>query len=145
MTFGEHFVDIMKEQKLTNSEISRKTGIPTSRISNFAKNINLPSVDNSILLANCFHCSLDFLLGREKRKDYIIETRVFDLETFLSKYKELLDIHKMSNRKLSDEININKSGLFHWQSGQKPQIKIALKIVDYFNCSLDYLLCKSIW
>lgn len=51
----------------------------------------------------------------------------------------------MSNRKLSDEININKSGLFHWQSGQKPQIKIALKIVDYFNCSLDYLLCKSIW
>lgn len=90
MTFGEHFVDIMKEQKLTNSEISRKTGIPTSRISNFAKNINLPSVDNSILLANCFHCSLDFLFGREKRKDYIIETRVFDLETFLSKYKRII-------------------------------------------------------
>ena len=84
-------------------------------------------------------------IWKGEKKDYIIETRVFDLETFLSKYKELLDIHKMSNRKLSDEININKSGLFHWQSGQKPQIKIALKIVDYFNCSLDYLLCKSIW
>ncbi len=45
------------------------TGLSTTLISNFERGERTPSLESIISLANVYHCSIDYLLGREIKRD----------------------------------------------------------------------------
>lgn len=59
--------DLLVEKDLSQADLSRATGIPTSLISNYLSGKKSPSLTNSILLANALHVTLDELAGVTKR------------------------------------------------------------------------------
>ena len=60
---------------------------------------------------------------------------------FKEKLKELLDEKQMYGSKLACEAHFgSKSTIYKWLRGEQlPKIDNAIKLRQYFNCSLDYL------
>ena len=67
------------------------------------------------------------------------------MSDFTERLKELRKEKGVSLDKVAATIdNITKASLSNYEKGKsKPGISIAIKLADYFNCSLDYLTGRS--
>lgn len=55
---------LLANKKITQSELSKATGISTGNISDWKKGKSFPSAEKLVLIANYLDCSTDYLLGR---------------------------------------------------------------------------------
>lgn len=61
--------------------------------------------------------------------------------TFFERLQSLMDSQNLNQKKLSDVIGIRQALISEWKkNGNLPSGETAIKIADYFNVSLDYLL-----
>lgn len=60
---------------------------------------------------------------------------------FMNRFSELLDEYEISARKLGDLINIDHSSIYLYLQGSIPNIENAVKLANYFKCTLNYLFC----
>jgi len=65
--FKERFIELL--QNTTGYRVSKATGIPDSRISQWKNHDELPSVENLMKLADYFGVSTDYLLGRTDKPE----------------------------------------------------------------------------
>ena len=60
---------------------------------------------------------------------------------FFERFENLLDSHNISRNKLADDLQIRSAIFSEWKkNGNLPNGETAIKIAEYFNVSLDYLL-----
>ncbi len=58
--------------------------------------------------------------------------------------KELRKLKKISQLKLAMDLNMNQNTISRYETGERePGINELIKIADYFNVSLDYLLERT--
>lgn len=55
---------LLEDKDLTQADLCRKTGIPTSLMSNYMKGSKSPALSNAILIAEALNVSLDILSGK---------------------------------------------------------------------------------
>lgn len=61
--------------------------------------------------------------------------------TFFDIFSNLLSSHNISQKDLAESIGIRQATISDWKkNGNLPSGETAIKIADYFNVSLDYLL-----
>lgn len=84
MEFADVIKRIASDRQLTQADISRMSGIPTSLMSNYFNGKRSPTLTNAIAMADALQISLDELAGREAPKR-VIEQRL------LSDFRELSD------------------------------------------------------
>ena len=63
--FGDRLKEIRMESNLTQTELSKKTGISQAAIAKWESKDRTPSMDCLIILAKFFKVSTDYLLGLE--------------------------------------------------------------------------------
>lgn len=63
MSFSKTLKRLLDEKNLSQAELCRLTGIPTSLMSNYVKGIKSPTLTNSLKLAKAFEISMDELSG----------------------------------------------------------------------------------
>ena len=80
--FGDRLRAIRKGLGMTQMQLSDKTGLSQSNINTWERNRSLPLPHGLIKLADCFGCSVDYLLGREVQ-EHALE------DPFIAKYKKL--------------------------------------------------------
>ena len=57
---------------------------------------------------------------------------------------KLIEENNITQYKLSVDTGISSGLISDWVAGRKdPSLKNALKIADYFNCSIDYLVGRT--
>ena len=62
----------------------------------------------------------------------------------MNRIKFLREEQKMTQQELADKIDGAKSSIAMYEKGdRKPSLEILVKLSEIFNCSLDYLMCKS--
>ncbi len=62
------------------------------------------------------------------------------MSKFIERLNKLLEEENLSDRKLANVLGISSSPICNWKKGKQiPTLENAVKIADYFNCSLDYL------
>lgn len=62
------------------------------------------------------------------------------IETIL----KLIEQSGISNNKLLSELKLPASAITEWKKGKaKPSVEALMKIADYFNVSVDYLLGRT--
>ncbi len=140
MEFSKRLFSVLIEEKISNADLSRKTGISTARISNFCNGKDMPSLNNALILANNFKCSLNYLLGLTDEKHIVLSKREYFVEIFLKRLDFLLKKKMISQKQFCEEIEINKSCISNWRRGQKPKTRNLIKMASMFDCSIDYLL-----
>lgn len=63
------------------------------------------------------------------------------LNDFGDRLSELMNKNSLTTRKLAEAINCSNSSISDWSSGKgKIQLENALKLCDYFKCSLNYIV-----
>jgi transcriptional regulator with XRE-family HTH domain len=62
----------------------------------------------------------------------------------LNRILELGNMHNMTANKIAVECKLSSSKMTQWKNGrQKPSLDALIKIADYFNVSLDYLVGRN--
>ena len=111
-----------------------------SIIYTWKKNGNLPSTDNVIKLSSLYNCSLDYLLCRTE--DYgKCATR--QVAKFYDRVEELIKKNKIKKYKLEENKICSSNNLFKWKHGAIPKVETLIKLADYFNVTVDYLLGRE--
>ena len=72
--FGEVLAQLRQKRHISQAELGRAIFVSGGRISNYEKGVHFPDVEKLISLANYFHVTTDYLLGRTASK---LSTDVF--------------------------------------------------------------------
>lgn len=63
---------------------------------------------------------------------------------FQIKLKELRENKRVSQAKLAQALGISQSTVGMWENGtNKPEYEKLIKLAEYFDVSIDYLLCRT--
>ncbi|MGL4742303.1 MAG: helix-turn-helix domain-containing protein [Sarcina sp.] len=66
------------------------------------------------------------------------------MDTFGKRLKELRNSKSLTQEALAENFYINKTSISRYENGtQFPELELLIKIADFFNVSLDYLLCRT--
>lgn len=63
-SFGNILEELRKDKNMTQKELSEAIYVTTGTISNYENNRYFPDVEKLIMLADYFHVTIDYLLGR---------------------------------------------------------------------------------
>lgn len=64
--------------------------------------------------------------------------------TFWERLKSLMDEKQITAKQITQELHISKNSFTYWkQNGNIPRGDILEALANYFECSIDYLLCKT--
>lgn len=99
MTIGERLRILRKEQCITQQQLADQAGISRSNINTWESGKSLPLPDGLIALADCFGCSIDYLLGREREDGMIVlKTDQYsdDEQEFIKLYRQLSNRQKFA-------------------------------------------------
>lgn len=63
---------------------------------------------------------------------------------FSDKLKDLREDNDLTQSELAKILNISREAISGYEnSGKEPSFGVLIRIADYFNVSLDYLLCRT--
>lgn len=66
------------------------------------------------------------------------------MNTFGSRLRALREDNDLSSIQLSEILNITARTLNYYENDMRePSFPLLVKMADYFNVSLDYLLCRT--
>lgn len=140
--FSEILKDLLIENNINGKQLAKNINIQNSTIYKYLKG-TLPRVENAVLLANHFNCSLNYLFGIDDKPDTVKFKKTFDVKLFYQRYEKLLQKENMSHFSLCKKIGLNISSLHAWKHGSLPYLDGLEKIARYFCCSIDYLIGRS--
>ena len=62
----------------------------------------------------------------------------------MNRIKNLREEFGMTQQELADKIDGAKSTIAMYEKGdRKPSLEVLVKLSETFNCSIDYILCKT--
>ncbi len=85
LKFGEVLKELREKSNLTQDALGHALNVSVSTIYNYEHNMRSPSPEMLITIANKFHVSVDYLLGRER------ELRTLDLSDLDNKDLEFIN------------------------------------------------------
>ncbi len=69
---------------------------------------------------------------------------VFDESVFSERLQELMFEKDLNQSELAEKIGVKSSTISRYLSGQKiPEVEILVRLADYFNCTVDFLIGRS--
>ena len=72
------------------------------------------------------------------------EENIKSLQPIFVKIKNYIEQQNISERQLEKEMNITLGSIYSWRIGKaKPSYDALIKIANYFNVSLDYLVGRE--
>lgn len=139
--FAERLNDLIFDNKTTAVQTAKALGVPKSTIYRYLNAERIPNIDMLIKLADLLHCSISFLIGIDN-DNYLINPN--QCPVFSERLKFLISNFKITKYKLTKDTDIPESIIYSWQSGKsQPSIESVLKLAEYFNCSVDYIVGRE--
>ena len=133
--------ELLDEKHLDYKTFACEIGISASRVTDYIKNGELPSVNNLIKIADYFNCSTDFLLGREYGEN---KTKFYEAIPFAERIAYLRDYFHLTNKDIYGKDGITKSRYFEWLNGKRqPSVDNLINLAEIFDCSVDFILGRE--
>ena len=140
--FSERLNELMKEEGLNCPALAKKLGIALSTVSELKRGAFLPSTRVLLLMADYFHCSADYLLGRNDLPTRNVTGR--PLPPFGPRLREIMDLCKVTQYRLEKQLPVSGSVVYHWLNGQSlPSVDSLVRLSDFFGCTVDFLIGRE--
>ena len=68
-TMAKRLIQLREKNNLSQSAVARQIGVTPALISAYEKQVRKPSIDKLIALADIYHVSTDYILGRTYKDD----------------------------------------------------------------------------
>ena len=138
--FQKRINELTNETEIKKVDLAKAGKFDYRSLSNALVYGIIPTTSTLIKMANYFNVSMDYLLGRTEKNDYIESSN----ETFQIRFENLCKEKGISHYKVSQDCFFDKSNISHWLSkGYLPTLEILDMITKYFNVSIDYILGRS--
>ncbi|MCL2555910.1 MAG: transcriptional regulator [Firmicutes bacterium] len=139
--FVDSLQELMLEKGVKPIEIHNATKISLSVIYDWFKKKRIPNLNSLIAVSNYFECSIDYLCGRTEHNFF---RKSNNLSTFSKRFRLLIEKKKVTRRKLSAEVNLSMGCIQRFLADTgKPLFYSLIRLADYFECSIDYLVGLS--
>ncbi|MBQ7339796.1 MAG: helix-turn-helix transcriptional regulator [Clostridia bacterium] len=138
--FQKRINELVDEIDLKKVELAKVGNFDYRSLSNAIVYGIIPTTSTLIKMADYFKVSIDYLLGRTDKNDYIESSNT----TFQERFEKLCEEKGVSHYKVSQDCFFDKSNISRWLSkGYLPTLEILDMITKYFKVSPDYLLGRS--
>jgi transcriptional regulator with XRE-family HTH domain len=139
--FAERITELKEEYNLSNLQFEKICGCKNQSISSWLTKGVYPKLVNLMRLSDYFNCSIDYILGLTDNK--YLSRREIPIP-FLTRISELLTKNHISEYALAKACDFNRSSFVNWRKRNLlPQTECLIRIAEYFNCSVEYLLGLS--
>lgn len=139
--FAERLNEIIFDSKTNAIEVSKKISVSKTTIYRYINAERIPGIEMLIKLADHFNCSINFLIGVDSDN---YTTNFIDCPPFSERFRFLLEKFNVTKYKLNKDTQIPESIIYTWQNGEcTPSIESVMKLAEYFNCSIDYILGRE--
>ena len=142
MEFKKVFNDLLDENNLSAKQLGKLIDINHNSVYLYDKN-KYPDIANAVKIANYFNCSLNYLFGLDFDSNSYSYKSTYNIKEFINRYQYLLKKFNVSNHKVSIQAKTNESSYWLWRKGSEPKIETLIKLAQYFNVSIDYLIGRS--
>ena len=139
-TFQKRINELADETDLKKVDLAKVGNFDYRSLSNALVYGIVPTTTTLIKMADYFKVSMDYLLGRTEKNDYIESSN----ETFQMRFENLCKEKGVTHYKVSQDCFFDKSNISRWiTKGYLPTLEILDMITKYFNVSIDYILGRS--
>ena len=139
--FVERLNELINEQDLNQKMFAEKVGISEGSISLYLQDKHIPTVAHLIKMADFFHCSTDFLLGREEENARLTFKPVPPFSKQIVKLKN--EFGGIVNHFVA-KAKIARSSYFNWASSKYvPSLDNILSLANNLDCRVDYILGRE--
>ena len=139
--FAEILGEVMFERNMTARAAAEQIGVTATTVSRYLKGERLPDAHKLVLLADCFSCSTDFLLGREEEDRTL---RFLPCPPFSEQLVRLCAALRMSFYAFYHKAGIAESTFFEWKNGTSiPSAASIVRLADRFDRRTDFILGRE--
>lgn len=139
-TFQKRINELILETDLRKVDLAKAGNFDYRSLSNALVYGIIPTTSTLIKMADYFKVSMDYLLGRTEKNDYIESSN----ENFQVRFVKLCKEKGVTHYKVSQDCFFDKSNISRWLAkGYLPTLEILDMITKYFNVSIDYILGRS--
>lgn len=138
--------ELRQSWQLTQIELSKAIGVTQLAISNWEQGKHSISVENLEKLSLYFGVSIPYILGITKKKGVNNNSvkKVYDLSDLVRFQLRLTELRRdkaLTKAELGKKLGTSEETISNWESGRsEPPILILLRLSDFYQVSLPYLL-----
>ncbi len=138
---SETLDSLMFEHELTLTQLAKEVGIEKATLSRYLHAVYTPSVANLVKLADYFHCTTDFLLGRENEN---YSTAFKPCPPFSEQLVVLKENFKCPWWHFYKKAHISSSRFYEWKNGTRtPSLDCIIFLADGFDCTVDFIIGRT--
>ena len=138
MNFKKIFDELCTDKDVDMQEVAEATGIYLPTLYKLRETNNYPSFKIAVDLCNYFECFIDYFLGLGSRFEQCTK---YTTDKFIQNYEKLLNEHKTSHFKISESLKIGRNRIYDWKKGHLPYLSTLITIANYFNITVEDLIC----
>lgn len=140
--FAERLQELMFDNNaMTAKALAKAIGVAAPTITRYLKAERMPTVCNLVLIADYFHCSTDFLLGKEAENSC---SSFLPCPPFSEQIVRLTKFFSMTFYRFYRDVGIPESTFFEWKNGtSQPTLESIVKIAAHFDCRVDFILGRE--
>ena len=143
MMYKKRITELREEQNLNQKEISNCLKIDNSLYAKYEKEYEIIPIKHLNTLCNYFNVSLDYLFEFTNEKVYQNQKKEININKMITRLKEFRKDNKITQEKLSKELNIARSALANYERGRNIiATPFLYTICKKYHISADYLLGK---
>ena len=136
---SERLKELMFDKGVTAPELAQAVGVGSNTITRYLQGNHIPNFNTFVALIEYFHCSADFLLGKNEQPLY--EKAFLPLPAFSQQFRAVMQACGITQYALQKDTKISWNNFHHWLSGKRlPYPDSLLKLADAMDISVDYLL-----
>jgi len=146
-SFAKRLKRLRKEAHLTQQDVADYFKTSPQSYAQWEKGQRSPSKESLEKLASYFGVSVSYLVGESDTIDYgafkeqSTRIQLSDDKTFIERLKELRKQSGLTQQQLADIVGTTQQNIAFWETGrQRPKQPSLIKLANYFNVSIDYLL-----
>lgn len=135
INFGESLTELLGRKNVTVERLANAIGVSLPTLYDWKRNEQDIKLSNLNLIANYFHCSFEFLIGRSNDESFVEEK-------FLSHFGQRLRFIMKKLNITTYKMRQKGYGSKHfenWDKGADPFLATLIELSFIFDCTIDYL------
>ena len=133
--FSIRLKELRISKGFTQSELGKKVGVSQNTFTTWENGSREPNFKTLRKLANVLETTIDYLLGEEEMTVQLV---------FASRLKVLRVSNGYSQTQIAQSLGTVQGVVSKYECGiREPDLKMLVKIADFYNVSLDYLLGRN--
>ncbi len=134
--------ELIQEENIKIKVLVERLNITNpTKIYDWLNGRNQPNLVNLVKLADYFHCSIEYLIGRTDDNS-VTEFKV--CPPFDERLRAVMKERNVTQYRLILDKIVNPSHFTRWMKEKyNPELSSLIKLADYLNVSIDYLIGRE--